>query len=638
MGASNIKAGEAFVEISAKKGILDKVLGQARNSLKSFASSAIAIGKSIPASMGSINKGIQGVASKLFNLKNAIVGSFAVAGIGKMINDFSEAGGALDDMSQRTGASVEALSGLGYAAKMSGSSIDSVEKAIRTMGKNLDSAASGGKNARAMLSDLGLTAGQLKALSPEEQFLAVAQSLSEIKDPGQRASEAMKIFGKSGADLVPLLSGGSEGIEELMEQGVALGVVMSGEDASAAATLGDALDQLWTSLSSVSNVIAAALAPLLTDLASKLVSIVGQVMAFIDQNRAMIVVAAQVAAGVAVAGAALLAIAGTAAVVSAALGGLIAVAGFVGTAFAVMGSIIAAVLSPIGLVIGGIAALGVALVYYSGAGGSMVNYLGSTFATLVNFVMPVLDGIKTALMSGQWEAAGKVMFAALEIAFRTGTQSIYALWTDAVVSMQNMWTDFSGIITDKFGGAINWVVSAWESAVNAIAKKLLYLYSLFDRSVDYENAAKGLDADLTKKKKDRESKGFATKDEREAIKRDRLDAAQANKDAFSDRIDELKSGLSSSLAEIQYNAANAPNTPLKDLQSRLPSLGDISSQVEETKASSVTGTFSGFAAGLAGNSVSSFDRMLDESKKTNELLEVVAANTEDLGGDTEFAD
>ncbi|MCC6653333.1 MAG: hypothetical protein IT348_19435, partial [Candidatus Eisenbacteria bacterium] len=55
------------------------------------------------------------------------LGTAAVVGIGKMVKDFADAGSELVDMSARTGASVEALSELGYAAQQSGTSAASLE-------------------------------------------------------------------------------------------------------------------------------------------------------------------------------------------------------------------------------------------------------------------------------------------------------------------------------------------------------------------------------------------------------------------------------------------------------------------------------------------------------------------------------
>jgi len=634
---SAIKAGQAYVEISTQKGLFDKGLAAVQKSMKSFANSAKFVGGGVAAGVGGAQKALGAFSSKVFNLKNALVGSFAVAGIAKLVSNFADAGSAIDDMSQRTGMTAESISALGYAAKLSGSSIEDVEKASRTLGKTIVAAADGNKAASETFKALGLSVEQIKGMSPEQQFLALSEQISKIPDQATKATTAMKVFGKSGASLLPMMAEGSKGIEDMMTEAGHMGQVMSGEDASAAASLGDALDVLWGSIGAVSNAIGATLAPMILGLVDEITGYVVAVVQWIDRNREMIVVAAQVAAGIAVAGAALLAIAGTAAVVSAALSGLIAVAGAVGVAFSVMGTIIAAVLSPIGLVVVGIAALGAAILYYSGAGGAMIGYLGEQFQGMLDFVMPVIDAIKEALMSGQWAAAGKVLFTALEIAFRTGTQTLYGIWLDTGVAMQNLWTDIWGAMTDNFGNIINGVIGLWDSAVNSIAKSLLYLYSLFDRSVNYEAAANQMDTDTQQRKKDRDKTGFASKDDREKVKQERRDQSQEKKDSFAGRIDDLKDQLAESVEEIyKVSAEKAAAAEQENKGPKLPTLGNINmpsldAVKEKTKSTDVSGTFSGFAAGLMGGGVSTFDRMLDETKKTNELLADVVDNTDDMG-------
>jgi len=117
---------------------------------------------------------------------------------------FSDMGDSIAKMSARTGIGVESLSELGYAAEMSGTSMESFEKSVRTMQKTLVAAAGGSAAAVGALRKLGLTAADLDGLSPEQQFKLIADQLSKIEDPAARAVVAMDIFGKSGAELLPI--------------------------------------------------------------------------------------------------------------------------------------------------------------------------------------------------------------------------------------------------------------------------------------------------------------------------------------------------------------------------------------------------------------------------------------------------
>ncbi len=75
----------------------------------------------------------------------AFVGIKAVEKIGDMVAATVELGGHLDDMSQKTGLSVEALQEWGYAAKLSGADADGVAAGISKFARGLDEATRTGK-------------------------------------------------------------------------------------------------------------------------------------------------------------------------------------------------------------------------------------------------------------------------------------------------------------------------------------------------------------------------------------------------------------------------------------------------------------------------------------------------------------
>jgi hypothetical protein len=52
---------------------------------------------------------------------------------------------------------------------------------------------------------INVSIDDFKKLSPDQQFLAVAEGLKHTEDPAQRAAAAMEIFGRQGRDLIPTL-------------------------------------------------------------------------------------------------------------------------------------------------------------------------------------------------------------------------------------------------------------------------------------------------------------------------------------------------------------------------------------------------------------------------------------------------
>jgi len=115
-------------------------------------------------------------------------------------------------LSQRTGVSVESLSKFKKAAGMSGTDIDSVAKSIAKLSKELYSG-----NADKALSSMGLSAkdasGKLK--SADAVMFEVANKFKTMPAGVEKTALAIQLFGRSGAELVPMLNLGGDAIEKM---------------------------------------------------------------------------------------------------------------------------------------------------------------------------------------------------------------------------------------------------------------------------------------------------------------------------------------------------------------------------------------------------------------------------------------
>jgi hypothetical protein len=433
--------------------------------------------------------------------------------------------------------------------------------------------------------------------------VGLKSAVSQFLDAGKLMQEAMKKTGMSA---------------EALNQ-IGFGSFISTKDVAASFRLNAALGVMGDAMEAVQNVIGGALAPGLTALAQWVTRNVNAFRLWIDQNRNLIIIAAQVAAGLAVAGGALLALAASAAIVSTAIGAVVGLVGFAASVFGVLAGAIGFLLSPIGIAIAAVVALGTAIVYYSGAGSAMIDYLGNQFSQLLAVVMPVLDAIKKALLSGQFAAAGKVLMTSLELAFRTGTRSLYGIWTDSSVRILNVWTDVTGGIQDAMAVALNWIIGAWDAAVNEIAKKMLYLQSFTDFSFDYKTASQQLDDDFAKRAQGRNSDLDKSRADRERIKAERIAGAEANKGSFDNRIKELGETLKDSIVEINREAIKRDKATAIE-QLRLPQIKDLNQLFAGTAA---VGTGSGFAADKfgSGREQTGLPAVVQQLKKSNELLE-----------------
>jgi hypothetical protein len=133
----------------------------------------------------------------------ALVGGAAFA---KGLKGAFDLGGALSDLSSRTGAAANDLLILGQALADNGVEAGQAGSIINKMQKTLGAAARGSKVAAQSIDGIGLAVADLRKLSPVQQIDAIGQAINRIPDPARRASAAMEIFGRSGGELLTMFA------------------------------------------------------------------------------------------------------------------------------------------------------------------------------------------------------------------------------------------------------------------------------------------------------------------------------------------------------------------------------------------------------------------------------------------------
>lgn len=224
---------------------------------------------SIKRGLGGLTDTAKSVNGVLANLGVAV----SVAGLTAMVKSAIDTGDALDEMSQRVGVSVETLSVWKPAAEQSGVSGESFEKGLRKLSTTMLEAATGSEDAARNFAAVGVEFknqdGTLRAT--DQVLLDLAERFKAMPDGAEKTALAVQLFGKSGAELIPFLNQGRDGINELAAEMQALGVQMSSETAAQAGNFNDALDKLHLATKSIGNQIIASLLPALNDMASGMV-------------------------------------------------------------------------------------------------------------------------------------------------------------------------------------------------------------------------------------------------------------------------------------------------------------------------------------------------------------------------------
>lgn len=186
-------------------------------------------------------------------------------------------GADLDDLSQRTGIGVEKLQEWGYAAKMNGVAPAEFNKSLEVLSRNIGLSANGVGESVEVFKSLGVSlkdsTGKIRPAGAV--FEELVSKLDKIKSPAERAALASKLFGDSGAKLIPLMQGewrtlengqqvwvsAAQRLEELAAKKRRFGLVTQ-EQAAASALFMDQWDNIGEALTGLSTVIGATLLPL----------------------------------------------------------------------------------------------------------------------------------------------------------------------------------------------------------------------------------------------------------------------------------------------------------------------------------------------------------------------------------------
>jgi hypothetical protein len=143
--------------------------------------------------------------------KAALIGLAAAMGPAmfvEMISGSIEATAALEKMSEKTGASVEALSAIRSAAKLVGVDMDAVAQGIGKLDVAMVSAAAGSGKAADAFTSLGVSVldSSGKMRSTDDVMLDVAVAFSKLEGGALKTADAVAIFGKAGKELIPVLN------------------------------------------------------------------------------------------------------------------------------------------------------------------------------------------------------------------------------------------------------------------------------------------------------------------------------------------------------------------------------------------------------------------------------------------------
>jgi hypothetical protein len=201
-----------------------------------------------------------------------VVGAAAAAAavaLGYMVKQSINAMDELGKMAQKAGTTTEALSALGYAADLSGVNQEQLTSALVRLSKGMSDAAQGTGEAIKAFDALGIsiknTDGTLK--TSDQVLTEVAGKLAGMRDGAEKTALAVALFGRSGADLIPLLNAGKTGIEAMRKEAEQFGIVVSGSASKASEEFNDNITRITTSMRGMITRMTADALPVLNNMA-----------------------------------------------------------------------------------------------------------------------------------------------------------------------------------------------------------------------------------------------------------------------------------------------------------------------------------------------------------------------------------
>lgn len=234
------------------------------------------------------DKPLKDFSDKVVNLGTSIAalagtmaaGATAIFGVAKAT---ANAGDEAIKMAQKVGMNVEKLQELIYAGSLADLTAEQIGGSMRFLNRNLEQAATGSKEAAEGFKDLGIDIKNADgSLKGSDQIMSeVAARFEKMPDGIKKSAVAMKIFGKSGADLIPLLNGGAEGLSKAAQEARDYGLIIDEEAARASEEFNDNLTRLQAMATGITRTVGAKLIPIIGNLVDK-------IMDFVKANRGVI--------------------------------------------------------------------------------------------------------------------------------------------------------------------------------------------------------------------------------------------------------------------------------------------------------------------------------------------------------------
>lgn len=255
-----------------------------------FTASTSGLTAGVDKAYASLNKMQKGVSS----LKGGLNMLTAIQGAQLFGQIASAVGGAVNSMIGMAGAQAEVIdttsklaarlgftygefAGLAFAGDLAGVSMQTIAGAATKADLAFVKAAGGSKTAVAAFQKIGLSVDQLNGMTAAQRFDTIAASIAALPTEAERAAAAVAIFGKAGAQLLPLFAGGVDGIAQARAEAERFGLTLTNMQGQQVEGMNDAFTRAQMAIQGVIGQVVAYLAPAIEAVTTTFSDFIGSV-------------------------------------------------------------------------------------------------------------------------------------------------------------------------------------------------------------------------------------------------------------------------------------------------------------------------------------------------------------------------
>lgn len=225
--------------------------------LKRVTSAAGDVGKSF----GKLTSAVRGIAAA------GAVATGALGGLFYALKQDADAGDMAVKSAQRAGTTVTEWQRLAYAADLSDTSSEELAKSLQAVSRNAVAAATGNQKAATWFRRAGINVkdqnGHMK--SSVQIFNELSDLFQTMPDGMKKTALAQGLMSEAGANIIPLLNGGSKALREYSDEAERRGLVDE-KLAREQEAFNDNQTRLFASMRGISKAISSALVPALNEI------------------------------------------------------------------------------------------------------------------------------------------------------------------------------------------------------------------------------------------------------------------------------------------------------------------------------------------------------------------------------------